>query len=124
LIDESQDTNRELMEAFLFVQYKHTDEFSLGLLGDTKQRIYGGGKEDLGTTNWSAMGFATPAKPINHRSGSRIIEFANRIGNKIDQTPTQTPVKKMTKELFVCLLCPQTQTRQRQNNKSKNKWRK
>ncbi|MDR2884121.1 MAG: ATP-dependent helicase [Deferribacteraceae bacterium] len=91
LIDESQDTNKDLMEAFLFTQQSHSSSFSLGLLGDTKQRIYGGGKDDLGAT-CIALNFLTPSKPINHRSGSRIIELANKIGSLIDDTPTQTAV--------------------------------
>lgn len=94
LIDESQDTNKDLMEAFLSVQKSHSSCFLLGLLGDTKQRIYGGGKDDLGTTDWANLNFSTPAKPINHRSGSRIIEFANKIGNNIDNTPEQISVSE------------------------------
>lgn len=94
LIDESQDTNKDLMEAFLSIQKSHNACFSLGLLGDTKQRIYGGGKVDLGTTDWAALNFATPTKPINHRSGSRIIELANKIGKDVDNTPVQTSVEK------------------------------
>jgi DNA helicase-2/ATP-dependent DNA helicase PcrA len=92
LIDESQDTNKDLMDAFLSIQKSHNACFSLGLFGDTKQRIYGGGKDDMGTKDWAALDFSTPAKPINHRSGSRIIELANKIGNKIDKTPAQTSV--------------------------------
>ena len=48
LIDESQDTNKLLMEAFLEIQQKHNSRFILGLFGDTMQRIYGDGKVDLG----------------------------------------------------------------------------
>lgn len=93
LIDESQDTDKDLMEAFLSVQQKFKNEFSLGLFGDTKQRIYFGGKKDLGITDWSAKGFLTPSKPINHRSGSRIIKLTNQIGNYInDGSPEQIPV--------------------------------
>lgn len=91
LIDESQDTNNDLMEAFLSIQSTHKDIFSLGLFGDTKQRIYTGGKVDLAEMSWSEFGFETPEKRINHRSGSRIIEFANKIGKTIDNAPQQTP---------------------------------
>ena len=92
LIDESQDTDKNLMEAFLSIQNKFADCFTLGLFGDTKQRIYATGKEDLGDIDWSSRGFKTPQKPQNHRSGSRIIELANKIGSLIDKTPTQNPV--------------------------------
>ena len=44
LIDESQDTNKLLMDAFLTVQAKQKEYFALGLLGDTMQRIYADGK--------------------------------------------------------------------------------
>jgi hypothetical protein len=56
LIDESQDTNKALMEALLAVQAKQKHSFALGLLGDTMQRIYADGKSDLGQnvpTNWA-----------------------------------------------------------------------
>ncbi|MFV0627288.1 MAG: UvrD-helicase domain-containing protein [Alphaproteobacteria bacterium] len=82
LIDESQDTNKGIMEAFLFVQQNHKSEFSLGLLGDTMQRIYGDGKEDLGIglpEDWE-----TPAKKMNHRSQKRIITLINKIRSDVD----------------------------------------
>lgn len=82
LIDESQDTNKELMESFLNVQATHKDNFSLGLLGDTMQRIYGDGKSDLGRdvpSDWEK-----PAKKMNHRSKTRIIELINKIRSDVD----------------------------------------
>ena len=39
LIDESQDTNRHLMDALMTVQAKFKQTFCLGLFGDTMQRI-------------------------------------------------------------------------------------
>ncbi len=42
LIDESQDTNGALMDAFLEAQAAIPERFCLGLLGDTMQRIYKG----------------------------------------------------------------------------------
>ncbi|RZK24352.1 MAG: ATP-dependent helicase, partial [Flavobacterium sp.] len=47
LIDESQDTNKNLMDAFLKIQKLHPKKFCLGLIGDTMQRIYSDGKSDL-----------------------------------------------------------------------------
>jgi len=44
LIDESQDTTKRLMDAFLLVQEAFSEQFCLGLLGDTMQRIYADGK--------------------------------------------------------------------------------
>ena len=82
LIDESQDTNRELIEAFFFVQSKLKGRFVLGIIGDMMQRIYTAGKMDLGKdlpADW-----ATPAKRMNHRSCHRIIELINRIRKTVD----------------------------------------
>ena len=82
LIDESQDTNRYLMEAFLQVQRECKQQFSLGLFGDTMQRIYADGKADLGTSvpeDWE-----TPAKEINYRCPKRIIRLINRIRQDVD----------------------------------------
>ena len=87
LIDESQDTNKGLMEAFLLVQQSHKNEFSLGLLGDTMQRIYGDGKPDLGVdlpADW-----ARPTKKMNHRSPTRIIELINKIRSDVDSQKQQ-----------------------------------
>jgi len=40
LIDESQDTKKDLMNVFLQIEEKYADCFSVGLLGDVMQRIY------------------------------------------------------------------------------------
>ena len=44
LIDECQDTNKELVDALLDMQRAHGTQFCLGLIGDTMQRIYNDGK--------------------------------------------------------------------------------
>jgi DNA helicase-2/ATP-dependent DNA helicase PcrA len=46
LIDESQDTNKFLIEALFAVQAQHKETFVLGLIGDMMQRIYSDGKDD------------------------------------------------------------------------------
>jgi len=82
LIDESQDTKKELIEAFFRLQSLNKDNFSLGLFGDTMQRIYTDGKENLGVglpDDW-----ITPAKKMNHRSKSRIIHLVNKIRYNVD----------------------------------------
>jgi DNA helicase-2/ATP-dependent DNA helicase PcrA len=87
LIDESQDTNKGLMEAFLIVQQSNQSGFSLGLLGDTMQRIYGDGKQDLGIhlpNDWEK-----PAKKMNHRSRTRIVELINTIRSDVDSQKQQ-----------------------------------
>lgn len=83
LIDESQDTIKSLMEALFEVQAKHPDKFTLGLFGDTMQRIYGHGKEDLGKdipSDW-----ARPVKKMNHRCPKRVIKLINKIRSAVDE---------------------------------------
>lgn len=82
LIDESQDTNRALMEAFLSVERRRRGTFTLGLFGDTMQRIYTDGKVDLGQdlpADW-----AKPAKRLNYRSPQRIVQLINKIRAPVD----------------------------------------
>lgn len=82
LIDESQDTKKELIEALFELQTQNKEKVSLGLFGDTMQRIYSDGKENLGTglpDDW-----IQPAKKMNHRSKSRIVELINKIRKDID----------------------------------------
>ncbi|AAZ26646.1 UvrD-helicase domain-containing protein [Colwellia psychrerythraea] len=83
LIDESQDTNKVLLEAFISVQENNKNKFSLGLFGDMMQRIYSGGKNDLTTSlppDWE-----TPAKIINYRCPKRVITLINNIRKGDDQ---------------------------------------
>lgn len=83
LIDESQDTNKLLMEAFLKLQAKYRGELCLGLVGDVMQRIYADGKIDLGRglpEDW-----ARPEKKLNHRCPRRIIRLINKIRSAADE---------------------------------------
>lgn len=81
-IDESQDTKKDLIDALLLVSDKYRNEFIIGMFGDTMQRIYQDGKENLSTCipdYWSK-----PEKIMNHRSAKRIVELANTIRNTTD----------------------------------------
>ncbi|WP_291275308.1 UvrD-helicase domain-containing protein [Flavobacterium sp.] len=81
-IDESQDTKKELIDALFELQSQYEERLSLGLFGDTMQRIYTDGKENLGVglpDKW-----VKPAKKMNHRSKSRIIDLINKIRKDID----------------------------------------
>lgn len=94
LIDESQDTNRALLEAFISTQQANKDKFSLGLFGDTMQRIYNGGKEDL--DNHLPDDWKSPAKIINYRCPRRVISLINRIRYDADkkvQEPKQNAIE-------------------------------
>ncbi|HDS1039279.1 TPA: ATP-dependent helicase [Stenotrophomonas maltophilia] len=82
LIDESQDTNRQLMDALLAVEAHHRASFCLGLFGDTMQRIYADGKERLAEAipeHW-----ARPRKIMNHRCPARVVELINRVRQEVD----------------------------------------
>jgi DNA helicase-2/ATP-dependent DNA helicase PcrA len=82
LIDESQDTKKELIDSLFTLQQSKKDIFSLGLFGDTMQRIYSDGKEDLGRNlplDWLIL-----KKQINHRSNKRIIKLINEIRQDVD----------------------------------------
>ncbi|MBA2116841.1 hypothetical protein HOV93_40340 [Planctomycetes bacterium FF15] len=82
LVDESQDTNRELIEALLSLQRKQATKFGLGLFGDMMQRIYADGKSDLDQdipADWS-----TPEKTINFRCPKRVIRLINQIRQASD----------------------------------------
>jgi DNA helicase-2/ATP-dependent DNA helicase PcrA len=76
-IDESQDTNKLLIESFFEVQRQYPTTFTLGLFGDTMQRIYFDGKPDLGLN--LPEGWLSPAKVINHRCPVRVIRLINQI---------------------------------------------
>ncbi len=87
LIDESQDTNKHLIDALFTVQAKFKGKFLLGLLGDMMQRIYNDGKEGLGQglpPDW-----ATPVKQLNYRCPKRVIALINKVRSSTDQQHQQ-----------------------------------
>lgn len=83
LIDESQDTNKHLIDAFFAVQAKFKDRFLLGLLGDMMQRIYHDGKEGLDRN--IPLDWATPRKQLNYRCPKRVIALINKVRSSTDQ---------------------------------------
>ena len=82
LIDESQDTNRRLMDVLLDVEEAYRDAFCLGLFGDTMQRIYADGKDRLAEAIPKA--WAKPHKRMNHRCPTRIVTLINKIRRDVD----------------------------------------
>lgn len=83
LIDESQDTNKYLIDALFAVQAQHKGAFVLGLLGDMMQRIYSDGKDGLGSdlpADW-----ATPGKQMNHRCPKRVVTLINKVRSATDK---------------------------------------
>ncbi len=101
LIDESQDTKKELVDALLIVYEKYKNRFAIGMFGDTMQRIYLDGKDILDSCipdEWNK-----PVKVMNHRSSTRIVELANAIRETIDSKKqrSRSDVDAGTVRLFI-----------------------
>ena len=77
LVDESQDTQKDLIDAFFALQAKNRDQFSLFLFGDTMQRIYADGK--VGLEQAIPKDWEKPAIITNHRCPKRVVRLLNRI---------------------------------------------
>lgn len=82
LVDESQDTQKDLVDAFFSLQACHPDRFSLALFGDTMQRIYADGR--VGLEHAVPDDWEKPAITINHRCPKRIVSLLNRIRAEVD----------------------------------------
>lgn len=83
LVDESQDTNRHIVDALFALQATHPTRIALGLLGDMMQRIYGDGKAKLGEElppDW-----IKPVKKLNFRCPRRVIRLLNKIRQATDR---------------------------------------
>lgn len=87
LIDESQDTRSGLVDAFFTIQKNFSNDFTLGLIGDIKQRIYMDGKADI--KNLIPADWEKPEKVTNYRCGKRIIQLANKISSVLDGSEQQ-----------------------------------
>lgn len=87
LIDESQDTRSDLVDAFFTIQKNYPNDFTLGLIGDIKQRIYMDGKADI--KNLIPADWEKPEKVMNYRCGKRIIQLANKISSVLDGSEQQ-----------------------------------
>ena len=101
LIDESQDTKKELIDALLIVCEKYGEKFIVGMFGDTMQKIYNDGKDNLAKCipdNW-----VKPVKIMNHRSAKRIVTLANSIRSYVDDQKQQarSDAEEGTVRLFI-----------------------
>jgi DNA helicase-2/ATP-dependent DNA helicase PcrA len=101
LIDESQDTKKELVDALLIVYENYKDRFIIGMFGDMMQRIYMDGKDNLAgciPDEWEK-----PEKVMNHRSATRIVELANAIRKTVDnqQQRPRSDAETGTVHLFI-----------------------
>lgn len=99
LVDESQDTNKHLIDSLFEVQAKNNDRFLLGLLGDMMQRIYNDGKEGLGDS--LPADWATPGKKLNFRCPKRIITLINKIRHSGTTDQQQQQPRSAAKEGIV-----------------------
>lgn len=101
LIDESQDTNKELLESMIATQQENPHQFCLGLFGDMMQRIYSGGKSDLASP--LPDGWESPAIIVNYRCPIRIVSLINniRINDDDHQQEAAPNAKEGTARLFL-----------------------
>lgn len=88
LIDESQDTMKDILDALLEVVAEDPSRLMLGLLGDHRQRIYLDGHADLPSLVPEA--WATPRLEMNHRSQRRIVDLINEIWDSDLEGRTQS----------------------------------
>lgn len=82
-IDECQDTKKELVEVLFNLNSEYENKFVIGMFGDTMQRIYPDGKENL--QNCIPKKWLKPVKKMNHRSSKRIVKLANSIRKDVDE---------------------------------------
>lgn len=76
-VDESQDTNKAVINALFNLQETQVAKIVVGLFGDRMQRIFGGGEPELGKSlpsQWEVF-----YKQMNHRSARRIVGLGNTI---------------------------------------------
>lgn len=101
-IDESQDTNTDLIDSLLAVQAVNKEKFCLGLFGDMMQRIYSDGK--VGLDKAIPEDWAKPEKVVNWRCPRRIVRLINEIRKPVDGREQKAPPKKP--EGFIrCFIC-------------------
>ena len=81
MIDESQDTKKDVMLAMLGMAKAHKGRLTLGLFGDVKQRIYMDGVPNI--EKEIPDGWGLPVLDQNYRSASKIVALANLIAKEI-----------------------------------------
>lgn len=101
LVDESQDTKKELVDALVKLEKQHNNKVIIGMFGDTMQKIYTDGKDNLDKA--IPQSWARPVKIMNHRSCKRIVDLANSIRQGIDDKSqkSRSDAKKGFVRLFI-----------------------
>lgn len=81
MIDESQDTKKEVMLAMLDMAKHYQGILTIGLFGDVKQRIYMDGVPNIDIH--IPDGWGLPVLDNNYRSASKIVKLANLIAKEM-----------------------------------------
>jgi DNA helicase II / ATP-dependent DNA helicase PcrA len=104
-IDESQDTNKALIESLFVVEAAHRGKFCLGLFGDMMQRIYADGKVGLDSAvpEW----WAKPEKKMNWRCPKRVVSLINEVRKPVDGLQ-QLPDPRKPEGFVRCFIFPAT----------------
>lgn len=89
LIDESQDTNKEVVDSLFEMKKYCGEKFCLILVGDEKQRIYLDGKKILTKENKENSNSLTLR--VNYRSGDRIVRLGNQIAKELEKDSELIP---------------------------------
>lgn len=102
LIDESQDTNKHLMDAFLSIAIKYKTKFAIGIIGDTMQRIYADGKDNIQKSIPAT--WVKPTKQLNYRCPKRVVMLVNKIRSQVDNyiQTARTDADDGCVRLFIC----------------------
>ena len=102
-IDESQDTNKDLIESFFALEAANEGRFCLGLFGDMMQRIYMDGKPRLerAVPTW----WATPEKKMNWRCPPRVVSLINEVRKPVDDR-SQDPAPGKPEGFVRCFILP------------------
>lgn len=118
LIDESQDTDKRLIKALETTLQEQDSHFTLGLIGDIKQRIYVAGDETIETFA-DRIHCVTAHLPVNFRCPKRIVRLANLIARGIDEEGEQAPKDDAIEGIIRCFIAPHsTPEQQRQLERS------
>lgn len=104
-IDESQDTDKRLIKALENTLRGTDPHFTLGLIGDIKQRIYAAGDETIGTFA-NRIHCETAHLPMNFRCPKRMVRLANLIAREIDEEGEQAPKDDASEGTIRCFIAP------------------
>jgi len=81
-VDEVQDTRTDVLQALITAAVRLPNRLSLGLFGDSMQRVYNEGPMDLNALVPAA--WDRPVLPLNYRSAKRIVTLLNTLRSGTD----------------------------------------